>query len=405
MNSRKSSPTSSAAEVAARTGAQLVTAAEPAPLPDAAYVHVPFCRRRCGYCNFTLIAGRDDLVAAYLAALERELSALETPRSVATLFFGGGTPSHLGPTELQRLFAIVGRWFPLRAGSECSLEANPHDVDEARLDALSAGGVRRLSIGGQSFDEAKLRLLERDHAPNDVRRAVASARSRGFVVSLDLIFGAPGESLVAWLRDLDEALALRPEHLSLYGLTFERGTTFWSRLRRGAMQALGEEAERELYTAAIERLTAAGYEHYEISNFALPGFACRHNTTYWQAREYYAAGPGAARYVAGVRETNHRSTTAWLARLNAGRSPVAESERLPPEDRAREALALGLRRLVGIDCRAFAEEFGYDPLTLEPRELRRLVETGLLDCADGRLRLTREGLLLADYVWSRFLRR
>mgnify|MGYP003619559092 CR=1 FL=1 len=379
--------------------------------PDAAYVHVPFCRRRCGYCNFTLIADRDDLVEAYLAALERELQSLETPRPVSTLFLGGGTPSHLAPTQLERLLAIVRKWFPLRAGYEFSLEANPHDVDDARLDVLCAGGVGRLSVGGQSFDAAKLRLLERDHAPDDVCRAVERARSRGLTTSLDLIFGAPGETSAAWHRDLDAALALRPEHLSLYGLTFERGTTFWSRLRRGELQPPGEEVERQLYLAAIERLTAAGYEHYEVSNFALPGYQCRHNSVYWQAREYYAAGPGASRYVGGVRETNHRSTTTWLARVNAGRSPVADSERLPPEDRAREALVLGLRRRAGIDCRAFAAEFGYDVDSLESRELRRLIETGLLERtatsedAGDHLRLTPEGLLLADYVWSRFLRR
>lgn len=373
--------------------------------PRAAYLHVPFCRHRCGYCNFTLIAGRDDLIDEYLAALEDELAQLVRPREVDTLFFGGGTPSRLSPQQLQRLFAAAQRWFPLAAGGEVSAEANPGDLDDARLDALAAGGLTRLSLGAQSFDGAKLRLLERDHDAEAIRRAVEGARRRGFDVAIDLIFGTPGETLDAWRRDLAAAVALGPDHLSTYGLTFEKGTTFWSRRSRGELTAVDEERERELYLATIDELTAAGFEHYEVSNFARPGKRCLHNETYWAAREYYAAGPGAARYVDGVRETNHRSTTTWLARLRSGRSPTAESETLPPPHRAREALVLGLRRLVdGVECEAFRNEFGYDLLELGGRELRRLLTTGMLQLADGRLRLTREGLLIADWIWSRLLR-
>lgn len=378
---------------------------QPPRAPDAAYVHVPFCRHRCGYCNFTLIARRDDLIDAYLEALEAELSRLASPRPVSTIFIGGGTPSHLPPPQLERLLTLVLRWFPPRIGYEFSIEANPLDIDSPRLAVLAAAGVTRLSLGAQSFNSAKLQLLERDHTGDDVRRAVDLVRAAALDVSLDLIFGAPGETLEAWHHDLDEALRLQPQHVSLYGLTFERGTTFWSRLQRGDLQGVGEEAERALYLAAIDRLTSAGFEQYEVSNFARPGFRCRHNETYWAARGYYAAGPGAARYVDGVRETNHRSTTTWLARVRDGQSPVADNERLAAEDRAREALVLGLRRMQGIDLKSFAEEFGFDAESLEPREWRRLIDSGLLEIADGRLRLTREGLLLSDYVWSRFLRR
>lgn len=373
--------------------------------PRAAYVHVPFCRHRCGYCNFTLIAGRDDLIQSYLNALERELTQLGEPREVDTLFLGGGTPTHLAPAQLARLLELVRYWFPLAAGYEFSVEANPADVTDDRIAVLAAGGVTRLSLGAQSFHEDKLRLLERDHDAATIRAAASRARTAGFQLSLDLIFGTPGETLEAWQRDLDAALELRPDHLSTYGLTIEQGTTFWGRRNRGELNPIDEERERELYLATIDRLTSTGFEQYEVSNFAQPGKRCRHNETYWAARGYYAAGPGAARYVDGTRAMNHRSTTTWLARVERGESPAAESETLPPPARAREALVLGLRKLIdGVECAAFAAEFGYDPHELGGAELRRLIDTGQIEDRAGRLRLTREGLLIADWIWGRLLR-
>ena len=374
--------------------------------PTAAYVHVPFCRHRCGYCNFTLIAGRDDLIAGYLEALELELSLLETPRPVETIFLGGGTPSHLPPDALRRLLRLVEYWFPLAAAGEFSMEANPLDLTDARLRELELSAVTRISLGVQSFRSDKLRVLERDHNGDDVRAVVRAIADRSrWSTSLDLIFGAPGESLDDWNRDLEEAVSLRPDHISLYGLTIERGTSFWSRRLKGELCSQEEEAEREMYLAAIDCLTAVGYEHYETSNFARPGHRCRHNETYWAAREYYGAGPGAARYIDGVRSSNHRSTTTWLTRLRAGQSPVDETESLGPEDKAREALVLGLRRVQeGVDRRAFIAEFGYDVDVLGGLELPKLIDSGLLENVGGRLRLTREGLLLSDWIWSKFLR-
>jgi oxygen-independent coproporphyrinogen-3 oxidase len=379
----------------------------PSPLaaPTAAYIHVPFCRHRCGYCNFTLIAGRDDLIAGYLDALAAELTRLGEPRPVHTLFLGGGTPTHLPPPQLQQLLDLAQRWFPLQPGYEFAAEANPADVTPERIEVLRAAGLTRLSVGVQSFRAEKLRLLERDHSADTAREAIRLAQAAGFSTSLDLIFGAPGETLDDWHRDLDEGLALNTDHVSLYGLTFERGTSFWARREKGQLAQADEELERAMYLAAIDRLTSAGYEHYEVSNFAKLGRRCRHNETYWAARGYYAAGPGAARYVDGTRETNHRSTTTWLARIRAGESPVAESETLGPEDRAREALVLGLRRLPeGIAGAAFATEFGYDSATLGGSELVKLLDAKLLEQVDDRLRLTREGLLISDWIWSKFVR-
>lgn len=377
--------------------------------PRAAYIHVPFCRHRCGYCNFTLIAGRDDLVERYIKALALELAALEHPREVDTLFLGGGTPTHLEPAQLARLLEQVKRWFPLTTGGEFSIEANPIDLADSqaaeRSAVLAAAGVTRISLGAQSFRADKLRLLERDHDAAAIRRALALARGFAHSVSLDLIFGAPGETLAQWQADLDAALQLAPDHVSTYGLTFERGTRFWSRKLHGELAQLPEEIERDMYALAIDCLIAAGFEHYEVSNFARPGHRCRHNEVYWAGAEYFAAGPGAARYVAGRREVNHRSTLTWIDRLERGQSPVAESETLDAEDRARELLVLALRRREGIARDEFQHRTGFGIDALVGRELTNYTKLGLFAEEQGRLVLTREGLYVSDAIWPAFLRR
>lgn len=370
-----------------------------------AYIHVPFCRHRCGYCNFTLVAGRDDLIDGYLQALERELSWLEVPRQVETLFFGGGTPTHLPPRELERLFEIATRWFHLEAGGEFSIEANPLDLTSERIAILQRAGVRRVSLGAQSFHARKLELLERDHQPDDIVRATQAARSFAKSVSLDLMFGVPGETLDDWRRDLQAALALQPDHISTYGLTFEKGTAFWNRLFHGELARIDEELEGQMYELTIDALTAAGFEHYEVSNFARQGHRCRHNENYWLGGSYYAAGPGAARYIVGRRETNHRSTTTYIARVLAGQSHVAESEQLEPEDAARERLVFALRRLEGINIDEFSRQTGFPVSDLAGRALPELIDLGLLELNDKRLKLTRRGLLVSDAIWPRFLRR
>ena len=374
------------------------------PAPRAAYIHVPFCGRRCGYCNFTLVAGRDDLVERYLDAMEVELSWLNQPRRVDTLFFGGGTPTHLARGPLVRLLQVATHWFPLEPGGEFSVEANPGDLDPARMELLAGRGVTRISLGAQSFNAGKLQSLEREHTAVDIVRSVELARGAGMAVSLDLIFASPGETLDVWTTDLNEALRLEPDHLSIYGLTYERGTTFWSRLHKSALVEVGEERQRAMYLAAIDRLTAAGYEHYEVSNFAREGSRCRQSEVYWAGESYYAAGPGAARYIDGRRETNHRSTTTYIKRVLAGHSPVAECESLAPEDRAREALVFGLRRLEGVDRRRFARKMGFEVDALVGDALRQLVKLGLFEDDGSRVRLSREGLLVSDSIWPTFLR-
>lgn len=373
--------------------------------PRAAYLHVPFCGRRCGYCNFTVAAGRDSLIDEYLRALERELSWLGSPREVDTLFIGGGTPTRLAPIQLRSLLDLARRSFPLAVGGEWTIEANPGDLDRPRVHELARAGITRLSLGSQSFSARKLLALERDHEPEETARAIELARGFAPEISLDLIFAAPGETLDEWRQDLASAIHLGPDHVSTYGLTYERGTTFWSRKHKGQLSSLDESLELAMYGVAIDELTNAGLQHYEVSNFARPGARCRHNEVYWSGGEYFAAGPGAARYVAGRREVNHRSLNTWLKRVNADQSPVAESESLNPEDRAREALFLGLRRIEGVDRVAFESSTGWDPIALFGSRATGLFEHGLIEEDESRIRLTRTGLCVSDSIWPLFLRR
>jgi oxygen-independent coproporphyrinogen-3 oxidase len=289
------------------------------PAPRAAYIHIPFCRHRCGYCNFTVIANRDDLQADYLSALELEITqSLRAPRSLDTLFIGGGTPTALSVEHLRQLCDMLRQWFSLEDRYEWTIEANPADLDLAKLEVLSAAGVNRISLGAQSFQSAKLQRLERDHCGADVEHCVREARSRFDSVALDLIFAVPGESVADWQTDLDQAMRLQPDHLSVYGLTIEKGTVFWNRAARGDLIPIGEEQQRAMYELARTVLVEAGWEHYEVSNYARPGHHCRHNTTYWVGDPYFAFGAGAARYVDGWRETNHRSTRNYLQRMMNG---------------------------------------------------------------------------------------
>jgi oxygen-independent coproporphyrinogen-3 oxidase len=368
-----------------------------------AYIHVPFCRHRCGYCNFTLIAGRSDLHTKYIEALGQELSLLQTPRSVDTLFIGGGTPTELCHEHLQQLLKLVSQWFPLTAEGELSLEANPADVDTHLVDLLCAEGVNRVSLGGQSFDRSKLKWLERDHNEICLQNSFELLRKKIAAVSMDLIFGTPGETVPMWETEVEQLLDLQPNHISTYGLTIEKGTSFWTRQQRGDFELPSEEVLREMYLLARHKLQGQGYEHYEVSNFALPGYHCRHNETYWLGAPYYAAGPGAARYIDGRREVNHRSTITYLKKIAAGESVVAESEIIQGRERAREVLVFALRRLCGITPAWFKSTTGFDLMTLRGEQIDRFVQLGLLAWHDGYLRLTEEGLLVSDSIWPELM--
>lgn len=366
--------------------------------PTAAYIHVPFCAHRCGYCDFTLVAGKDHLVGDYLRALEIELESLGSPRTVSTLFLGGGTPTHLTCGALERLLALVGDWFIFAPGFEFSVEANPAGLDYDKVEILAAQGVNRVSLGVQSFDGPVLKLLERDHDAAQVEAAAALLAGKIGNFSFDLIFGVPGQSLGLWRETLARAVTLGPRHISTYGLTFEKGTAFWSRRAKGALRQIGDELEREMYAAAMDDLASAGFEQYELSNFAQPGFRCCHNETYWAGQSYFGFGPGAARYLGGRRETNHRSVTTWMARILSGKSPVGDVDELSPTDRARETLVVGLRRGRGVSRAEFRKQTGFDIEQVAGAAIARHCATGLLEQTAVGVRLTREGRFLADTV-------
>jgi oxygen-independent coproporphyrinogen-3 oxidase len=341
----------------------------------------------------------DHLAERYLAALEREMAWVGAPQEVDTIFVGGGTPTRLDAGQLTRLLAMIARWFPLAAGGEWTVEANPETLDVARAEALVAGGVNRVSLGAQSFDAKLLRTLERHHDPGAVEGALELVRPRFPRWSLDLIFGVPGSTLPDWESDLETALALGPSHLSCYGLVYEKGTPLWKQWQAGQVKAVDEELERAMFAHTIERLDRAGLGQYEISNFARCGHESRHNLVYWANDAYFGVGVGAARYVEGVRSVNTRELPAYLRRIEAGQPATGPTETLEPEARARETAVLMLRRTVlGIDRNDFARRTGRALDALVPDALARHTSGGLLEDDGRRVRFTRQGLFLADSV-------
>jgi oxygen-independent coproporphyrinogen-3 oxidase len=399
--------------------------------PRTAYVHVPFCAHHCGYCDFAVTAGRDHLIDLYLEALACELATLGEPRPVESLFIGGGTPTHLSAPQLERLLEAVTRWLPptCRVGRgsaqshhswvgggtaqslgppyedlEFSIEANPDSLTEEKAAVMAAFGVNRVSVGVQSFQPSALAALDRRHAPEHVARAVEAARRHVPVVSFDLIFGAPGSTPAGWAADLEAALAFGPQHVSTYGLTYEKGTPLWKARHRGALAAVSEDGELAMYEHAMDRLGAAGFEHYEISNFARPGFRCRHNERYWANEAYFGFGVGAARYVGGVRELNVRDTQLYVRKALSGEPTAFQREELAPRARAFETMATQLRRAEGIDRARFREQTAFELDELAPAALALLAENGITT-DDGRaVRLTRRGKCVADAAVAELLK-
>ncbi len=372
---------------------------------NAAYIHVPFCIHRCGYCDFTVITDRDDLLSIYLDCLETEItSMLSGPHAVETLFIGGGTPNYLPASHLERLLSLLRKWLPLKAGAEFSIECNPEDFTSERMDVLAKYDINRVSLGIQSFQAEHLKTLERGHNPETVVDVVQRLRKRGFEnVSFDLIFAVPGQSLEDWNSTLERAIHLEPEHVSTYGLTFEKGTSFWTRRLKQDIRPADEELERSMYAAAMQTLSQAGFEQYELSNHARPGFQCRHNQVYWNAEQYFGFGPGAASFLDGERAMRYRSVTGWMKHIQTGESPVAERETLTLDLACREAVMLGLRKIEGIDLAAFEERYESTVRDLAPDAYDQFIQSNLLEQKRDRLQLTYEGRFLADTVVAEFL--
>lgn len=375
------------------------------------YLHIPFCRVRCPYCDFNTYAGIDDRIPAYVDALLRDLreqlSAQPEPLDVETIYFGGGTPSLLPASAVASLLDAIAAGSALRPAAEVTLEANPGTVDRAGLEALRAAGINRLTIGCQSFQPELLAALGRAHTVNDTRAAIAAARQAGFDnLNLDLMFGLTGQDLEAWGRDLDAALACDPQHLSLYNLTVEPGTPYARQQAQGRLPLPGEEEQRAMYELAWSRSADAGLERYEVSNFARPGRQCRHNRLYWEGDAWLGVGAGAHGYQPpragdahwGRRAWNLRGVGRYIAAVREGRGPEEGHEELTREEAMTEALLLGLRLREGLDRPAFASRFGFDPAEAMGAALDRAVEAGLAEVLPGRIRTTEAGGIIADYV-------
>lgn len=365
------------------------------------YVHLPFCPYLCPYCDFAKWPLRSSMAIRYLDALYAEI-AREQPAPAATIYLGGGTPNAYGAETIARLLARLEHRFP--GAQEISIELNPELVRDDDFVRYRAAGITRVSIGVQSFEPSEIRTLGRKHTIAQIERVVARAREAGLQsLSLDLIFAVPGQTPASWRRTLRAAVALEPDHISVYGLTVEEGTPYAAWHAREPHAFFDDAREAELYAMAIEQLQSAGYEQYEISNFARLGHRCAHNCNYWANGEYVGLGVGAASYRGGVRSVHTRSLQTYMAAAVDGQPIPAEAERLEGRRRTGEAIMLALRTAQGVSLRAFKERYGIDVMTDYAPVVARFANTGLLERVGDNVRLTPRGRFLANDVCGAFI--
>jgi oxygen-independent coproporphyrinogen-3 oxidase len=371
----------------------------------ALYIHVPFCRHKCPYCSFVSYDDREADIPLYLSTLKKELIRRAGGEHVRSIYFGGGTPSLLSVEYVGDLISAISSLFTVDEAAEITIEANPGTVNRAYLTAIRELSVNRLSLGVQSLNDRELALLGRIHTAAEARDAVQHARGAGFDnLSIDLIYGLPGQTLSDWQYTLDEAIMMRPEHLSLYSLTLEAETPMCRAIKEGSLPELDPDASADHYELAEDCLAAQGYGHYEISNWARPGHECRHNLTYWQNRPYLGVGVAAHSCLDGHRRANTRSLDGYLAGFSGESSLVPElDEEINPELELAETAILGLRLCQGIDRDDIHRRFGIDILVRYRRQVAEMVDAGLLEPADGHIKLTRRGRLLSNEVFWRLL--
>jgi len=362
------------------------------------YIHIPFCKTRCGYCDFYSIT-QIEFIPEYLAALERELELYRDEfTSFDTVYFGGGTPSLLRPEQIGDLIDAIRKTFVILPGAEITCEVNPADLNREDLKRLHDLGVNRLNIGVQSFDDDELALLGRRHNRSQAIRAMEDARSAGFEnIGLDLIYCLPGQSLSGWESTLSQAIDLAPEHLSCYELELKTHTPLGQRLAQGEIVQPGEDVQREFFLRTSEILEAAGFIHYEVSNFACGmDKASRHNQKYWDHTPYLGLGPSAHSFRGNRRWWNHAALQDYLMGLGEGQKPVAGYEILSPDQLYSEALMLGFRTSRGIDLEKLKSGFGRDLLCEKAQVLEQYRRAGLIMIEQGFIRPTRAGLSVAD---------
>ena len=372
------------------------------------YIHIPFCRSRCSYCDFATGLYESSLAERYVQALVNEIKTwddVETPWDADTIYFGGGTPSLLSAAQLAKILEAVHSRFSVAAGAEVTLEMNPGTVTPEVLREFRSLGVNRASFGAQTFDDNELARLGRSHSASETVQTFDWLRQSGFEnVSFDLIAGLPGQTLTAWRRNLERSLALSPEHLSFYLLEVHEGTPLAEHIRTGKQPSPNPDLAAQMYELMLETACAAGYEHYEISNLCRPGRESRHNTKYWNGDAYYGFGCSAHSYD-GERQrwANERNVLRYIEALEQDVEVVVERTELTPDQARAEAVFLGLRLMRGLNARQYQHDFGIDLRTEHESELQQFKEAGLVEFDGDVIRLTRAGALLSNEVFSAFI--
>ena len=376
--------------------------------PAGIYIHIPFCRSRCSYCDFATGMYSAAMAERYVLSLVNEIKSwreVDPPEPVDTIYFGGGTPSLLLPAQLETLLTAVHQRFSVSADAEVTIEINPGSATPETLAEFRDLGINRASFGAQTFDDGELARLGRSHSADDTRRTFRYLRDAGFVnVSFDLIAGLPGQTMAGWQRNLDEAFALRPEHLSFYLLEVHQGTPLASHIKSALQPQPDEDLAAEMYAVMLDRAVAAGYEHYEISNLCLPGYESRHNTKYWTAAPYYGFGCSAHSYDGGCRRwANERELVRYLKMIERDGAAIVSETRLTKVERQAEAVFLGLRMMQGLSLKEYSRMFGTELGAQHEDDLARFREAGLIECSGDLLKLTRAGALLSNEVFAAFV--
>ncbi|HET6515839.1 MAG TPA: radical SAM family heme chaperone HemW [Thermodesulfovibrionales bacterium] len=372
-------------------------------MTNALYIHVPFCVKKCIYCDFLSVPYDEDLALEYIAAVSRELDLRkERVGELRTIYIGGGTPTTLPAPALARLLRKIQESFRIAPHAEVTIEANPGTIDEEKIGALCDAGINRLSVGAQAFNDRDLRLLGRIHSGEDVINALGAARySKVGNISIDLIYGIPGQTMEGWSHAIATAVELSPEHISAYELTPEKGTPLHGLIEQGRLKKPDEETIIDMYCLAIDAFCNAGFGHYEISNFARPGFECRHNLNYWDRGHYLGVGPGAHSFIGGRRTRNTADIGKYLETLARDDLAIEEDVEISCEEAIKEYIFLGLRKTEGLNIREFGENLGIDIVTAsEP-----LVRDGLLLSDGSHVRLTRRGIVLSNTVITELFER
>jgi oxygen-independent coproporphyrinogen-3 oxidase len=373
------------------------------------YIHIPFCHYKCIYCDFDSGVYPKSLTRDYLAALRQEITRTSEDERLSglkadTIYLGGGTPSILSPEEVEEILETVRRTFVICEPSEITLEANPGTLTGEKVRGYARAGVNRISVGAQTFDDRELKVLGRIHSAWEVRHSLDVVREAGIEnVNLDVMAGLPGQTMGSWQRTMDELFALQPPHVSMYLLDVHQETALASLIRRKVLPPPDDDLMAQMYDAFVERALAAGYDHYEISNFCRPGYRSRHNLKYWSDEPYLGLGCSAHSYDLTRRWWNVATPRAYITAVRE-RGFARDGElTLTADDRMKEALFLGLRRREGITLGDFSRRYGVDVWARYGRDLEELRESGLIECDGESLRVTRKGLVLANEVFAVFV--